>query len=158
MLRHLEPNKLQHFLKQKLFLKNSGWPAVWSLPAGNAAFRIHTWCSCTVSVLLNNLSICLHGMSPALKLAWSLSGVPKQHGFGLTVSVTASVTSSARSPSAVTALLFLLDCYLRLVFHSRWPFSSVSENDRETLMQSHRVISEYKIINIPFLYTSFLCT
>lgn len=99
------------------------------------------------SLLLTTVSICLRGVSPALQLAPSLPRVPKQRGFGLTASVTASVTSSAPSPSAVTALPSLLGCYLRLVSRSHWPSGSVSENDRGILMQSHRDPSEQKTIN-----------
>lgn len=131
MLRHLEPNKPRHFPKQELFLKTSGWTAVFAVsqlgtlppePALDAPARS-----------LTNLSVCLRGVSPALQLAWSSSGVPEHRGFGLTVSVTARVTSPARSPSAVTAPLFLLGCKLRLVFCSRWPLSSVSENGTEII-------------------------
>lgn len=109
------------------------------------------------ALLLTTVSICLCGVSPAPELARSLSRVPKQHGFGLTASVTASVTSSAPSPSAVTALPSLLDCYLRLVSRSCWPFGSVSGNDRGVLMQTHRATSEHKIKKYwIFIYIIFM--
>lgn len=69
-------------------------------PSLECCFQNPLLSSSTVSVV-TTVSICLWRH-------WSLSRVPKQHGFGLTAPVTASVTSSAPSPPAVTALPSLL--------------------------------------------------
>lgn len=129
-------------------------PAVGSLPAGSAAFRTH---------LMLPHGLCVARPSAHLS-AWRVAS--SEVGL-LFIRGTKATRVWTDSPSKCQCHLFCQKslCSDSVAARARLlsqvgvsrplAFWLCSENDREIIMQSHRVMSEHTTINIAFLYPSF---